>query len=538
MKRPVPLSPTPLIALVALAIAALDNRTLFGKVAATYPGQILFPASVFLVLATLLFILFRLVAHGRGTKPVLGAILVFSAAHAYFTDRFGIVGDETMILNIVRTNRAEASDLLSFELVFRILLFGAFPAALVSLVPLALPSRRAALLAKVRDVAISLTIVLVSLASLGKAYASFFREHKSIRYYANPAYFAYSSVAFFSSRFADSNATVTALGKDAVIPAQDADRELVVFVLGETARSDRFSLNGYARETNPALRRENVFSFGDVRSCGTSTAASVPCMFSVFGRAGYNRTTARSENLLDVLSHTGRVSVLWRDNNSDSKGVAARATYEDYKTPARNTICDVECRDEGMLVGLQEYVDRQPRGDVFIVLHQMGNHGPAYYKRYPEGFETFKPACRSNDLSACTGAEIGNAYDNAIRYTDYFLGKVIEFLKRNDERFETTLLYVSDHGESLGENGIYLHGLPYAISPIEQRKVPLVLWFGERTRRRIDVAALRARLGTRASHDNLFHTVLGLLEVKTAVYDPKKDLLAPPVSTETASAAQ
>ena len=113
-----------------------------------------------------------------------------------------------------------------------------------------------------------------------------------------------------------------------------------------------------------------------------------------------------------------------------------------------------------MLVPLQEYIEKHPTGDIFIVLHQMGQHGPAYYKRYPASFETFTPACQSNQLETCSGDEINNAYDNSILYTDFFLSEVIKVLKRNEQKFESAMFYVSDHGESLGENGLYLHGLP------------------------------------------------------------------------------
>jgi lipid A ethanolaminephosphotransferase len=202
-----------------------------------------------------------------------------------------------------------------------------------------------------------------------------------------------------------------------------------------------------------------------------------------------------------------------------------RVPYEDYKSPKTNTICDEECRDEGMLVGLKEYIAKQKSGDIFIVLHQMGNHGPAYFKRYPEKFEVFKPACKNYDLGSCTQEEINNAYDNAILYTDYFLSKVIQFLKGYSKPFETMMFYVSDHGESLGENGIYLHGLPYLIAPVEQKKVPMVVWFGDYMSRDVNIPALEAKLDKPQTHDNVLPTLLKLMEVDTKVYDSSKNLI-------------
>jgi lipid A ethanolaminephosphotransferase len=229
-----------------------------------------------------------------------------------------------------------------------------------------------------------------------------------------------------------------------------------------------------------------------------------------------------TENLLDVLIHAG-VHVLWRDNNSDSKGVADPSIFEDFRSPDVNPVCDSECRDVGMLAGLSSYIDGQSDGDIVIVLHQMGNHGPAYYKRYPAAFEKFTPACQTNQLENCTDIEIGNAYDNAILYTDYFLAEVISFLKTYDSRFETAMYYMADHGESLGENGLYLHGLPYMLAPETQKHVASIMWFGSSYK--VDRQAMRAKANDKISHDNYFDTVLGLMEIDTDVYDPGKDIM-------------
>jgi lipid A ethanolaminephosphotransferase len=371
--------------------------------------------------------------------------------------------------------------------------------------------------------AVLVLVLLVTGLVFSSHYASFFREHKRLRYYANPATWIGSTVRFSFGTMKAEAKTVRPIGKDAKIPASDTDRELIILVVGEAARADRFSLNGYAKETNPLLAKEDVISFTNFYSSGTSTAIAVPCMFSVFGRSGYSEQKAReTENLLDVLQHAG-VNVLWRENNSSSKGVAARVAYEDYQSPKTNPLCDVECRDEGMLVGLQDYIDRKERGDITIVLHQMGNHGPAYYKRYPKKFEKFTPVCETSQLEECTNEQVENAYANAILYTDYFLSRVIELLKRNSGEFEAAMVYIGDHGESLGENRIYLHGLPYFMAPHEQKHVAAVMWFSDSFK--IDKKALRAKADLPFSHDNLFHTMLGLMEIETSVYDKGLDIL-------------
>jgi lipid A ethanolaminephosphotransferase len=237
------------------------------------------------------------------------------------------------------------------------------------------------------------------------------------------------------------------------------------------------------------------------------------------------RDAKAHENVLDVLKRAG-VNVLWRDNNSDSKGVADGVAFEDFRSPDVNPVCDDECRDVGMLSGLDDYIANHPEGDIVIVLHQMGNHGPAYYKRYPKEFEIYTPVCESNQLENCSREEINNAYDNAVTYSDFFLANVIDFLQPLQSNFSTSMIYMADHGESLGELGLYLHGLPYAIAPEAQTHVAAALWLGddlsEEARQQLETHVKQP-----LSHDNYFHTVLGLLNVNTKIYEPELDILAP-----------
>ncbi len=367
--------------------------------------------------------------------------------------------------------------------------------------------------------------VVAIILILSDFYASFFREHKPLRFYANPTYYIYSALKYSGVFVRGEKLPFQTVAQDAKIPPTDKDRELIVLVVGETARADRFSLNGYEKKTNPHLEKEEVISFRNVLACGTSTAVSVPCMFSAYHRDDFSHDKFEStENILDVLVRTN-ASVLWLDNNSDSKGVAVRIEYHSYRSADNNPVCDEECRDEGMLHGVQPFIDSKPSGDIVIVLHQMGNHGPAYHKRYPDNFEEFTPVCKTNRLENCSSDEINNAYDNAILYTDYFLSQVIAVLKNNDAKFETAMLYVSDHGESLGENNIYLHGLPYFIAPDVQKRVPFIMWFGENIKHEIDLDTMKANVDKEYHHDSLFHTLLGLLEVETTLYDKSMDMI-------------
>lgn len=516
------LSPELMIFGVAIFLTAFANFTFFGRVLQTFPlaTHVLPVASLALALVAVQVLLLGVLAIGRATKGVLIIMLSVSALAAYFVDSFGITINSEMLENVLQTNPHEALDLLTGKLLIYLIALGLLPSFVLGRLQLAQRSAGRALLARLLLLFAALAVLVGCFLAFGSFYITFGREHKSLRTGINPGYPVYSMVQLARKHWrAKNDGPPAAIGVDARIPPHE-DRELVILVVGETARADHFSLNGYARDTNPELARENVISLDGFHACGTSTVVSVPCMFSLAGSRGED---VRRENLLDVMQRAG-VHVLWRDNNSDSKGVALRIPYENFQSSDLNPVCDTECRDVGMLAGLQEIIDARPKGDILIVLHQMGNHGPAYYKRYPAEFETFKPACRNNDLSQCSQQEIVNAYDNALRYTDHFLAQAISLLKRNDKKFETALFYVSDHGESLGESGIFLHGMPKAIAPNAQLHVPAILWLGENFDE-IDRAALAKKRSLPFTHDNLFHTLLGFMEIETGIYRPEMDIL-------------
>ena len=301
----------------------------------------------------------------------------------------------------------------------------------------------------------------------------------------------------------------------------------MILVLGETARAANFSLGGYGRDTNPRLgalkKAGELLYFKDVWSCGTNTQDSVPCMFSSLGKEAFRGDNQPREGLLDVLQHSG-LAVLWLDNQSGCKGACDRVPNVVTRTLKLPELCsEDECFDDVMLKDLDQRIaeldaERRAHG-VVIVMHQMGSHGPAYYKRSPTGHKHFMPECVSNALQECPQEQVINAFDNTIRYTDHFLGNAIEWLRARSDHADTALIYLSDHGESLGENNLYLHGLPYSIAPDEQKHVPMAAWLsaGLQKRLRLDRHCLEDVTQARLTHDNLFHSMLGLLDVDTAV---------------------
>jgi len=511
---------TKLIIIIALFFTLFSNYSFFSNVVEVYPFEgmnIVYILSVSILLFTFMVFLFSLLSNRYIIKPFIIIILLVSSLTSYFMNSYHVVIDSSMIRNSMQTDLAESLDLFNINMLLYLLFLGILPSIFVYKVKLKSSSFKVEFFRKIKTLLFSLLIIVIVLFSFSKFYTSFFREHKPLRYYTNPTYWIYSIGDYIAKTLNSGEIVVKPIGLDANITPTNTPHKLVIMVVGEASRADHFSLNGYERKTNPLLEKENIINFSHFSSCGTSTAVSVPCMFSVYDKSDYSYKKGISiQNVLDVLDHTKQVSILWRDNNSDSKGVAIRLPYEDYKSSKNNTVCDQECRDEGMLVGLDKYIEQHKNKDILIVLHQMGNHGPAYYKRYPKEFEKFKPVCKTNQLEECTQESIANAYDNAILYSDYFLVKSINFLKKYKD-FDTSLLYIADHGESLGENGIYLHGLPYFMAPDAQTHVGAFAWFGKNTHKNIDT-------NKTYSQDNLFHTLIGLFNVKTEVYDKKMDI--------------
>lgn len=515
------------IILAALFIMLTGNLSLFKRLLEIYPLSLenlpfLLSLTMFFTLATMLFLL--LISYGRTTRWILAFFLIASSQAAYYMDQYGVVIDTVMIDNIVQTNAQEAAGLLNLNLVVRTLVLGLIPAWLALRYKLVIQSFKIELKSRILILLVLIMTLLAVVAPFTAGYASFIREHKITRMFANPIYFTYSGILYAVQKFKSTE--VTALKRTATDTVEIGNKlknELIILVVGETARADRFSLNGYTKETNPELRKQGVVSLTDVSACGTSTGESVPCMFSVMKRKHFDRQDAlHIENALDVLAKNG-VQILWRDNNSDSKGVAVRMQYEDFKSPTLNPVCDEECRDIGMLSGLDKFITAKGNKDILVVLHQMGNHGPEYYRRYPKEFERFTPTCKSSDLKNCTQQEIDNAYDNAILYTDFFLSQVIDFLKKYDDQYETAMLYVSDHGESLGEHGIYLHAAPYIVAPKEQTHIPAIVWMGQHFDYKID--QLNPYRDYPLSHDDLFCMLLVGFEMDSKTCEARRNVL-------------
>lgn len=487
----------------------------------------LFAASVplFMVIVyTLLTSLFSLLV---GVRLAVMINFMFAALVSYATSSFGIVFDKEMLRNIFETNSQEAFSYLNMTVIAY--------TALAVVLPLVVMSRlrfsdtfKQRLISLVSVNAIGMLGVIVIAAVFYKDYASFFRNHKELTKYITPVAAYDSTYKYVRDTYFTEPTPFKILDPAPRLNSYVAGSStLTVMVVGETARADHFQLQGYPRETTPNLDRENVQYFSAVTSCGTATAVSVPCMFSRLNRDEYDHFTAdHQDNALDIIQRAG-VEVAWVDNNSSCKGVCKRVpSFTVEPDPESGECNDKTCFDSVLVTAVKQYIAYSNSPNKLLVLHMIGSHGPTYYQRYPESFRRFTPDCPQSDIQNCSNEALINTYDNTIAYTDYVLGEIIEVLKHSGIS-NTQLLYVSDHGESLGESGLYLHGFPYALAPESQTHVPMLYWQNQQS----DFAGLASGCdvsftGKAVSHDNIFDMLIGMTGVESITYRQENNVFS------------
>ncbi|MCX8738238.1 phosphoethanolamine transferase EptA [Gilliamella sp. B2824] len=508
--------------LIKLSLDSIENIAFF----------ISMPVVVFCVI----FILLTLLLNQWLVKIVASSLVIIGSALSYFMLRFGIMIDRSMLQNTLETSFTESASLITFELINCILLLGILPSIVIILVKI--KPRTIGLYFLFKHVMIVLlALLLVGLIALifYKNYATFMRNNSKIIKYLLPSNYIgalYGQYQFEQNK----NRPFLTIGDDAHRQVVNSDSEaiktVVVLIVGETARSENFALNGYGKNTTPLLsKRDDVISFQNTTSCGTYTAFSIPCMFSNMSRKNYDEALAlRQENILDILNKQG-INVIWLDNNTGCKGVCNRIENENITKKYLNSgskLCqDGACYDEVLVNELATKLQHLDK-DSLIVLHPLGSHGPNYYQRYPEQFRTFTPTCDTNQITNCDLGSLVNTYDNTIVYTDYIINQTIELLQRKQNKYNTMLIYLSDHGESLGENGLYLHSFPYSIAPTQQTKIPFILWISKHLANlnHINTACIQNHAKQDLlSHDNLFHLLLGIFAIQTKEYNQSLDSL-------------
>ncbi len=536
LRRPV-LGRTAYLILFACYIGIFLNLAFYRQVFPLLPVNNLHNWLVFLsmpiVAISVMNIITTLASFLKLDRVVISLFILLSASAQYFIWTFGVVIDRSMIANIFDTTPAESFALLSTKMVIILGLSGLLMVLVAWWIKVRKPAsfwRGAAM--RLLNIAVSALLIVLVAALFYKDYASVFRNNKELVKSLSPS----NSIVALNSWYAHNrmdNLPLVKIGEDAkqkAVMHNGARKNLTIVVLGETSRAENFSLGGYDRETNPRLKQDDVVYFPKTTSCGTATAISVPCMFSNMPRAHYDEELAHhQEGVLDILQRAG-VQVLWNDNDGGCKGACDRVPHQNVTNLNLSGQCiDGECYDDVLFHNLDSYIDNLQQ-DGIIVLHTIGSHGPTYYNRYPAEFKKFTPTCDTNEIQSCTQQQLTNTYDNTILYVDYVVDKAIKLLQSKQDKFTTSLVYLSDHGESLGEDGVYLHGLPYSIAPDTQKHVPMLLWLSPDYQQRYGVSSqcLQQHAKTNDySQDNLFSTLLGLLGVDTREYQAKDDLLTP-----------
>ncbi|KXO85919.1 lipid A phosphoethanolamine transferase [Acinetobacter venetianus] len=493
----------------------------------------LFVAASVLVVVALYNFIFQLFNWKWTAKPIAIALVFIGGFASYAVSTLGVLITSDQVQNLMQTDMAEARDTWSWHLVVWTLGMTVLPIIAILMVKLKSEPIVGQLLKKVIASVVSLAMVGGLLFVFYVDFAAIFRENRDLKGMISPQNMIASFASYYKKKAPKENLPLVTYGEDATMQKTDASKlpKLMVLVVGETARAENFSLNGYSKNTNPKVSKQDIINFSQVSSCGTATAVSVPCMFSGMPREDYDESLANHrEGLLDIAKRAG-YQVTWIDNNSGCKGTCDRVEQFKIPEPIQKKWCkDEECFDDILIDSLKAYLATIPKDDTrphLVVLHQMGSHGPAYYKRVPPQYKVFKPTCDTNAIQGCSRDELLNSYDNTLLYTDYVLDSLIETLKTATQ-YETGLWYLSDHGESTGESGMYLHGAPYAIAPSQQTHVPMLMWFSDTWKQQAQkqMSCLSQQRQKELSQDNLFPTMLSLLDVKTKVIDPKNDMLA------------
>lgn len=452
------------------------------------------------------------ILHHRLAKIFCQISAITNAIAVFFISNYQVILDKSMMGNMLNTNFEEAGEFLQWKLLVYIILLGILPVYLITKIQIQASKRHV--------LAIHAVLIIVLSSSLIYAFSSSWlwidKHAKKLGGMVLPW-----SYVVNTARAVSANIEV----KQILLPPATHNshhKTLVVLVIGETARAANFSLYGYQRQTNPLLSTLNVIPLQDASACATYTTAAVGCILA--HEPSDSVLSKKYEPLPSYLQRHG-VEVIWRSNNWGEPPIKV-AEYT--KASELSKLCQGSgcSNDEVLLSNLKARIEASKQDKILIVLHQKGSHGPAYNQRYPKEFEIFKPVCDSVELSKCSSNTLINAFDNTIVYTDYFLSQVIQQLQQFNDR-STMMMYLSDHGESLGEYQLYLHGTPYAIAPDFQKKIPFIVWMSPQFMQQHQVSTEQLKQQHSHTQYNVFHSLLSALDMQSPIYNPNLDIFNP-----------
>ena len=443
----------------------------------------------------LIFFLSRLVG-----KILLVLFFLINAAAVYFINTYSVIIDESMIGNVLNTNYSESSSFFSIKLVLYVVFLGILPSIFII--------KAKIITVTVKKFLVSISLTLLFLLTLAFANASNWlwidKNSKTLGGLAMPWSYAVNIPLFYIHQFKKNEKEI--LLPDATI--KDNQKSVVILVIGESERSENFSLYGYPKNTNPLLSKIPNVSHFNATSDATYTTAGIKSIVE-------HENTDELYEILPNYLYRNNVDVIWRTTNWGEPPVHIK-NYQNREALMPNCKGD-GCDYDGILLsGLKEQILASKKNKILIVLHTSTSHGPTYSKKYPAQFEIFKPVCNSVELGNCSHTELVNAYDNTIVYTDYLLANVIKDLKQLQE-YKSAMIFVSDHGESLGENNLYMHGLPRSIAPKQQYEIPFIVWTSDNSARQMKPNKI-------LTQNYVFHSVLNFLNIQSPVYKEQMNI--------------
>ena len=290
----------------------------------------------------------------------------------------------------------------------------------------------------------------------------------------------------------------------------------IVFILGESVRADHLQLNGYPRNTNPFLsKRKNLISFPNTYTPNTCTALSVPQILTDASLLDDYSTPKYS--LIEILNHAN-IATNWIGNQTPENSYEIFIKQSKFHTiidPIHSELSFQKDHDLQLLPVFKTVFN--PTKNQFTTLHMMGSHW-WYETRYPESFRKFIPVIKSKHIPSNSKQEMINSYDNTLLYLDYFINETIKQVEKKNSN--TLLIYLSDHGESLGENGLWLH----AQSGKELMNPALLFWYSDQFNKMYPdvVYKLKANQNKTIDLDFFYHTILDLYKIEGIAYKKNK----------------
>ena len=477
----------------------------------------------------LLISAFSILIFKKSYKFILSFVILANSVVFHFMITYGIAFDANMLINATETNYNEAIEFINLKFILFIIFLGILPAIFVyKRINIEFPHYWKNKI--ILSIAPLLLIFLITLpCHLSERTLDFVRENQRITSYIIPINYIEASIEFCFLKIKSyiNSLNLISISDDATIEEKNYNKNdkknLIVFVMGESARAKNFSLNGYKRNTNEFLNnyKDDIISFKNFESCGTFTALSLTCTFSHLPRKEFDYAKSfKYESLIDIFDKVG-FDVSWRSNNGKCKGICDRVKHSLVKSFGNNVYDDL------LLKAFDMDLNRLTEKNNLIILHGRGSHGPLYYKRYPKEFEIYKPAC-NDELDKCSVEEIVNAYDNSIYYTSYILKEIIDRLTKLDDKYNTMLIFMSDHGQSLGENGIFMHSAPFDTAPIDQKNPAFFIWLNDNFANTFNInkQCLISKINSNLSQDNIFHSMLGLFKIHSKYYNKNLDIFS------------